>query len=278
MSNLEQFDFNGAPVRVVTDERGEPWFVLADVCQILGIANGGNVAARLDCEERGSIHLADRTPAGGNPNVTIVSEPGLWMVVLRSDSPAAKPFQRWVTGEVLPAIRRHGVYASPATVERMLADPDSMIAVLTALKDERVRTAQLTIEAAVLTPKAEAFDVFLSTSGDYSVNEAAKVLSRDSTLVIGECRLREFMTAVHWLYRDSGGQCRAFQTQVDCGRLSEKARWHYHPKTGDKVLDAPQIRVAAKGLARLAELLKAAGVPDSVSGEVLVSDTTLVGV
>jgi len=99
-----------------------------------------------------------------------------------------------------------------------------------------------------LTPKAEAFDAFLSTAGDYSLNEAAKVLARDGEISIGEHRLRDKLQAWRWLYRSATGKPRAMQTQVDCGRLVEKAQWHYHPSTGEKVLDAPQVRITAKGL------------------------------
>lgn len=106
-----------------------------------------------------------------------------------------------------------------------------------------------------LAPKAEAFDAFLSTSGDYSVNEAAKVLSRNHDILTGEKRLRDWMQANGWLYRDAGNKPRAYQRHIDLGRLTEKAQWHYHPETGEKVLDTPQVRVTAKGVAALATAL-----------------------
>ena len=81
---------------------GVPWFVLADLCRVLEIANVGNAAARLDDDERGSIRNPDVTPAGGNSNITIVNESGMWSLVLTSRKPEAKRFKKWVTGEVLP--------------------------------------------------------------------------------------------------------------------------------------------------------------------------------
>ncbi|MGO4297392.1 antA/AntB antirepressor family protein [Glutamicibacter sp. MCAF14] len=102
-------------------------------------------------------------------------------------------------------------------------------------------------KVAELTPKAEAFDALLSTAGDYSVNEAAKVLARDHNIQIGEGRLRKKLEDWGWIYRHSG-KPRAKQAQVDLGRMTEKARWHYHPETAEKVLDTPQVRLTAKGI------------------------------
>lgn len=99
--------FDESPVRAVVI-KGEPWFVLKDICDALGIANQGNVSARLEDDEKG-IHLADTL--GGKQEVTIINESGLYSVILRSDKPEAKRFKKWVTSEVLPAIRKTGRYS-----------------------------------------------------------------------------------------------------------------------------------------------------------------------
>ncbi len=106
---LQTFNYGEIPVRTVL-MGGEPWWVLADVCRVLSITNHKNVAARLDEDEKG-VHLMD-TP-GGNQNMTIINESGLYKVILRSDKPEAKAFTRWVTHEVLPAIRKNGSYGIP---------------------------------------------------------------------------------------------------------------------------------------------------------------------
>ena len=119
MTDLSLFRFEGSGVRAESDENGEPWFVLADLCDLLGIANRGNVAARLADDEKG-VRPAD-TP-GGRQSLTFVNESGLWSVILRSDSPSAEPVRRWVTHDVLPAIRKTGTYSKPQTLaERSLA-------------------------------------------------------------------------------------------------------------------------------------------------------------
>ena len=97
-------------VRIVQDEKGEPWFVAVDVCKCLGLGNPRSSLALLDMDEKG-VQTVD-TP-GGNQEMTTVSEAGLYSLILRSRKPEARDFKRWVTHEVLPAIRRHGGYLTP---------------------------------------------------------------------------------------------------------------------------------------------------------------------
>lgn len=145
-------------VRVVERE-SEPWFVAKDVCSCLELGNVGQALSYLDVDEKSSIDpniiTADvgfdammkdaHTPMrsvipeagrGGRP-LSLVSEPGLYSLVLRSRKPEAKAFKRWVTHDVIPSIRKRGLYATPHTVEAMLADPDTAIKLLTSLKEER---------------------------------------------------------------------------------------------------------------------------------------------
>lgn len=106
------FTFNTNTIRVITID-GDPWFVAADVCEILGIVNSRDAVCRLDDDERNTVVLPDGIRGRGNPNVNIISESGLYTLVLRSDKPEAKPFRKWVTSEVLPSIRRTGRYEAP---------------------------------------------------------------------------------------------------------------------------------------------------------------------
>lgn len=86
---------------------GEPWFVLKDVCDVLGIAKPRDVAARLDDDEKGAVQID--TP-GGKQNTFVINESGLYTTIIRSDKPQAKAFRKWITGEVLPSIRKTGSY------------------------------------------------------------------------------------------------------------------------------------------------------------------------
>lgn len=107
---LETFDFQTHAVRVVTRD-GEPWFFAADVCRVLDIANSRDAVGGLDEDEKGVV-IADTL--GGQQKTQIISESGFYTMVLRSRKPEAKPFRKWVTSEVLPAIRKTGRYAVDA--------------------------------------------------------------------------------------------------------------------------------------------------------------------
>ena len=106
MNELQTFTYNNAQFRSITKSNGEKWFVLKDVCDILGIVNTSDVYKRLDEDERGRFNL------GRQGEANIISESGLYNVILRSDKPEAKPFRKWVTSEVLPAIRKTGAYST----------------------------------------------------------------------------------------------------------------------------------------------------------------------
>lgn len=111
----EIFNFQRTPIRVVMQE-GEPWWVANDVCRVLGIANPKTSLALLDEDEKG-VHSMDSL--GGIQRMTTISESGLYTLVLRSRKPEAKAFKRWITHEVLPAIRKTGMYGA----EQALNDP-----------------------------------------------------------------------------------------------------------------------------------------------------------
>ena len=107
MNDLTVFDYNETPIRTVQND-GEVWWVLADVCKVLEIKNSRDASARLDADEKDAVGFTDTI--GRTQNITVVNEPGLYSLILRSNKPEAKQFKRWVTHEVLPAIRKNGSY------------------------------------------------------------------------------------------------------------------------------------------------------------------------
>ena len=173
MNDMQIFNYNGNEVRTV-EKDGEPWWVLKDVCSILSISNTADVYNRLDSDEKG---IGQIDTLGGRQKINIINESGLYNVILRSDKPEAKPFRKWVTSEVLPSIRRHGVYA----VDEVLNNPDMLIAALTELKAERAKRAELEMENAIqrqqlieLNPKATYYDLVLQCKDLISTTEIAK--------------------------------------------------------------------------------------------------------
>lgn len=112
------FNYEGQKVRTVIAS-GEPWFIAKDVCDILEIQNSRDAVGRLDEDEKSTVVLTDGTP--GNPNQTIVNEPGLYSLILGSRKPEAKTFKRWITHEVIPSIRKTGAYTvRPQSVEDLI--------------------------------------------------------------------------------------------------------------------------------------------------------------
>ena len=125
-TELSVFNYESQPIRTVSVD-GEPWFVLKDVCDVLGISHVTNTARRLEEDEVAQTDLIDSK--GRNQRAYIVNEPGLYNVILRSDKPEAKAFKRWVTHEVLPVLRRTGSYqvAPLSTAEQLLQSAQLMV-------------------------------------------------------------------------------------------------------------------------------------------------------
>ena len=131
-TELQTFTFDDTPLRTLTDEAGDPWFVAKDVCDILGLENSRKATAELDSDEKNTVTISDGI--AGNPNKTIISEPGLYKLIMRSRKREAKGFQRWVTHEVLPSIRKRGAYMTQQTLDKALTSPDFLIQLATKLK------------------------------------------------------------------------------------------------------------------------------------------------
>lgn len=170
---LEIFDYRGQNIR--TDSKDDAvWFVAADVCRVLDLGNTAMAVERLDADEKG-ISSID-TP-GGNQQMAVVNEAGLYALILTSRKPQAKEFKRWVTHEVLPSIRKRGLYA----VDEVLENPDLLISTLVELKKERAEKKRLELENAVkaqqiaeLQPKASYYDVVLACPDLVTITQIAK--------------------------------------------------------------------------------------------------------
>ena len=232
MTALERFNFQEIPFRVATID-GEPWFVAVDVCNALDIDNATQALTRLDEDERTLISNEGR-------QTNAVNEAGLYSIILGSRKPEARVFKRWVTHEVLPAIRKTGSYQAP-TGTNLLA-----LAVIEAQQMLEASARQV----AELTPRAEAWDELASAEGDYEVADAAKMLAR-AGVETGRQRLFGQLSGLGWIYRAPSGKWKARQSAVDAGYLAEKPQSHHHPRTGELVLDPPQVRVTVRGLERL---------------------------
>ncbi|QNA93230.1 MULTISPECIES: phage antirepressor KilAC domain-containing protein [unclassified Microbacterium] len=238
MNALEVFNYDGADVRTILID-GDPWFSAVDVCAALEIGNTTQAMTRLDADERTLISNEGR-------DINVVSEAGLFSLILGSRKPEARAFKRWVTHEVLPSIRRTGSYVVE-TPEQLMSRALVTAQGIIASKDQQITA---------LAPRAEAWDELASAEGDYSVADAAKILAR-AGVKTGPQRLFDQLAGIRWIHRAHDGKWRAYASAVDNGYLTEKPQSHYHPRTSELILDAPQVRVTVRGLERLRQRLGA---------------------
>lgn len=168
MNKLQIFNFENHQVRTLIIEN-EPWFVAKDVCDVLGHSNSRAATERLDEDEKGVSKVY--TP-GGTQDMTVINESGLYSLVLTSNVPKVKAFKRWVTHEVIPSIRKTGVYVAPQVDSKMLYQ------IAQALEEKEKQIA-------LMKPKAEFFDAVANSKDAIDLGTAAKVLN----MGIGRTRL-----------------------------------------------------------------------------------------
>ena len=199
MNELQVFNYNGNEVRTIQKD-GESWWVLKDVCGILGISKYRDTASRLDEDERGSVRVD--TP-GGEQEMTVINESGLYNVILRSDKPEAKPFRKWVTSEVLPSIRKHGAYMTPQKIEEALLNPDTIIKLATNLKAEREKRMELERQAEKDKPLVTFANSVSVAKASILVGELAKLLKQNG-IEMGQNRLFTWMRENGYLISRKG--------------------------------------------------------------------------
>lgn len=206
MNELQVFTYGGNEVRTV-QRNGEPWFVLKDVCAILGISKYRDAAERLDPDEREPVRV---DTLGGKQEMLCINESGLYNVILRSDKPEAKPFRKWVTSEVLPSIRRTGGYIAGQenlTPEELMAK--ALMVAQKTLAEREARIADLTVQNQIMQPKASYFDELVERGTLTNFRETAKQLG------IPPKRFVAFLMEKKYVYRDKRGKLLPYEAKND---------------------------------------------------------------
>lgn len=175
MSNVELFKFEGQEVRTILKD-DEVWFVGKDVATVLGFTNPRDAIRTHVFDEDKGVDTVDTL--GGTQQMTIINESGLYALIFGSRLESAQRFKHWVTSEVLPSVRKHGAYMTDQVLEKTLQDPDFMIGLLTQLKDEREKRAQLEVKSkqqeqqiAEMKPKADYVDNILKSGKSLTVKQ-----------------------------------------------------------------------------------------------------------
>lgn len=232
----------------------EPYFVGKDVAEILGYSNTRDALVQhVDDEDKNSVAIHDGTP--GNPNQVLINESGLYSLILRSKLPSAKRFKRWVTSEVLPAIRKHGVFV----MDDIVNNTDALIEALQAFKAERLQRKALEEENAIqkqqlveMRPKASYYDVVLNSPDLVSMTEIAKDYGWSAK------KMNKHLHEAGIQYKQGGGIWILYQKYAEMGLTSTKT--HTYPDNNGTIHTRVHTYWTQKGRLFIYDLLKDGGV------------------
>lgn len=210
MQALQTFNFEELPVRTLEVD-GEPYFIGKDVADILGYANGRDALSKHVDEDDKKVLTSRNTTLENLPNrgLTAVNESGLYSLIFSSKLESAKRFKRWVTSDVLPAIRKHGIYATDNVIEKTLKDPDYIITVLTEYKKEKEQNLLLQQEIGELKPKADYVDEILKSTGTLATTQIAAdygISAQKLNKLLHEARLQRKVNKQWVLYSEHMGK------------------------------------------------------------------------
>lgn len=172
---------------------GDPWFVAADVCKALEIEKTNRALSRLDDDEKGAHSVS--TP-GGRQRMSIISESGLYSLILGSRKPEARAFKRWITHEVIPSIRKHGAYMTDSLLDALEAHPEAVPKYLNRLRSENARNRELNRRLRLALPKAEYYDAFVDPADCTNIRTTAKELG------VPEKQFTRYLEEKKYLFRD----------------------------------------------------------------------------
>lgn len=261
MSELQIFNnAEFGSVRTVTVE-GEPLFIAKDVAEILGYSNPRDaINKHVDEEDKG---VAKCDTLGGKQELTVINESGLYSLILSSKMPNAKRFKRWATSEVLPTIRRHGLYA----MDEVLANPDILINALLELKAVRERNASLQAMVAVqsqqmieMQPKVSYYDVVLNCKDLVAISVIAKDYGWSAT------KLNQYLQQKGIQYKQGGKIWLLYQKYAEKGYTSTKT--HSYPGSDGSTHTKVHTYWTQRGRLFIYDLLKADGILPLVEQEV----------
>lgn len=203
MKHIQKFDFNGYDMNVFGD-LDNPLFLGREVADILGYRTASDALRVLDDDEK---LLRTLCVSGQDRSVNLITESGLYTLVLGSKKPEAKEFKKWVTSEVLPSIRKHGAYMTPATIENIIEDPEAFARLALALAAERKEKEKVkgeleiaTLEISIYKPKALFADAVTASNTCINVGELAKLIKQNG-IDTGEKRLFAWMRANGYIMR-----------------------------------------------------------------------------
>lgn len=222
MNELQTFSFNNQPVRTV-QLNNQPYWVLKDVCAVLGISNSRMTAERLEDDEVSQTDIIDSL--GRSQSTSVITESGLYAVILRSDKPNAKEFRKWVTSEVLPTIRKNGAYLTDEKAYDITHNPQSL-ADLLLQAGEQLKQKELIIKE--LQPKALFADAVATADTSILIGDLAKLIKQNGH-DIGQKRLFEWLRNHDYLIKSGNSKNMPTQKSVELKLFEVKERTINNP-------------------------------------------------
>lgn len=240
MNELQTFNFEQLPVRTIT-VNDEPYFVGKDVAEILGYLKPANaIATHVDDEDK-TTTLIQGTGSNYKSKTVIINESGLYSLIFSSKLESAKRFKRWVTSEVLPAIRKHGLYATDNVIENTLNNPDYIINILTEYKKEKEHNLVLEQQVKENKPKVLFADSVAGSDNSILVGELAKLLKQNG-VDVGQNRLFKWLRNNGYLIKKSGESYNLpTQKSMDLEILDIKKRVINNPDGSSKITRTPKV-------------------------------------
>ena len=221
---------------------GESWLVGKDVAERLGYSNASKaVMVHVDDEDKRFEMLPVSDSQIGNlVKTALINESGLYSLVLGSKLPNAKKFKRWVTSEVLPAIRKHGGYLTAEKVEEALLNPDVLIKLATELKEEREARRALESKVAEDAPKVLFADSVSTAKTSILIGELAKLLKQNG-LEVGQKRLFAWMRENGYLMRAGSSYNMPTQRAMEQGLFEIKETTINNPDGSTRLTRTPKV-------------------------------------
>jgi anti-repressor protein len=240
MNQLQIFNYQTKEVRTVI-KNGEPWFVAKDVCEILEHSNSRVAISRLEEDEKG---VSKVYTLGGEQELTVINEFGLYSLVLTSNKPEAKQFKRWITHEVIPSIRQHGTYMTPDFVESALSNPDTMITFLQKYKEEQQKRVEAENQIEAQKPKVVFADAVSISKTSILIGDLAKLIKQNG-YEIGQKRLFKWLRENGYLMQYGESYNMPTQKSMQLGLFEVKEGTVINPD--DSVRITKTTKVTGKG-------------------------------
>ena len=218
----------------VLEKDSEPWFVGKDVAEVLGYSNPRDALSKhVDEVDKGASQIAT---SSGMQEMTIINESGLYSLIFSSKLPAAKDFKHWVTSEVLPSIRKHGMYA----VDALLDNPDFAIQTFQRLKEERDKRLALEQQAELDKPKVLFADAVSASDTSILIGELAKILKQNG-IETGQQRLFEWLRENGYLMKTGSSRNMPTQRSMELGLFEVVERTITEPNGSIRVTKTPKV-------------------------------------